>query len=54
MQLFKYHVVEVEDMAESDLKSHFDTCIDFIDEGRKAGGCLVHWYAVTVAVGLMY
>ena len=31
------------DLHDTDLLTYFDECIDFINEGRKAGGVLVHW-----------
>jgi hypothetical protein len=43
-QDFTYHRIEIADLANSDLISHFHTCTKFIDEGMKSGGVLVHWY----------
>lgn len=40
--VYKYvHALDVEDF---DILSHIDDCINFIDDGRKSGGILVHWY----------
>ena len=35
--------IEARDMPSFDLLQHFDACIDFIEQGRKAGCVLVHW-----------
>jgi hypothetical protein len=37
-------VVEIDDWEAENLLSTFDTCLNFIDEGIKSGGVLVHWY----------
>mgnify|MGYP001546865505 CR=1 FL=1 len=39
----KYKYVHALDMITMDLLSHFESCIEFIDKGRKEGGILVHW-----------
>jgi hypothetical protein len=41
---FRYKVIEVEDTHNDDLLNHFDSTFEFIEEGRKSGGVLVHWY----------
>jgi hypothetical protein len=38
----KVKVVDVEDHHEEDILEHFDACVEFIDEGRRAGGVLVY------------
>ncbi|XP_077986229.1 dual specificity protein phosphatase 12-like [Glandiceps talaboti] len=39
---FKYKFVCVPDQAKSDLLSHFPECLEFVDEGVRKGGVLVH------------
>jgi len=39
---FNYKVIKVDDHADQDLTAFFSECIDFIEEGRKNGGVLVH------------
>lgn len=41
---FVYKYIHALDEEDFDLLSHFDDCIEFIDDGRKAGGVLIHWY----------
>lgn len=36
-------IIHVEDNHDATLRPHFDETRKFIDEGRKAGGCLIHW-----------
>ncbi|GJP45639.1 hypothetical protein CLOM_g5002 [Closterium sp. NIES-68] len=42
---FSYTVVHVADAMSVDLATHFDGCFTAIEEGRKAGGVLVHCLA---------
>ena len=42
---FEYFSVKVEDTPDTDIRSHFDRVISFIDKGRKKGGVLVHCQA---------
>jgi len=39
---FKYKYLDLLDWEEEDIYIHFDSCIEFIEEGRKSGGVLVH------------
>eukprot|EP01112_Ceratiomyxa_fruticulosa_P020897 TRINITY_DN7244_c0_g2_i2.p1 TRINITY_DN7244_c0_g2~~TRINITY_DN7244_c0_g2_i2.p1 ORF type:complete len:623 (+),score=183.94 TRINITY_DN7244_c0_g2_i2:162-2030(+) len=40
---FQYHVIgDAKDDPRYDLSAHFDECINFIEQGRNAGGILVH------------
>lgn len=38
-----YKCVEILDDDEEEILCHFEDSIAFIEEGRKAGGILVHW-----------
>eukprot|EP00002_Diphylleia_rotans_P017474 TRINITY_DN3396_c0_g1_i1.p1 TRINITY_DN3396_c0_g1~~TRINITY_DN3396_c0_g1_i1.p1 ORF type:complete len:400 (-),score=79.85 TRINITY_DN3396_c0_g1_i1:239-1438(-) len=40
---FTYAVISVEDQEENNLLHYFEAAKLFIDAGRRAGGCLVHW-----------
>lgn len=42
---FKYTVVELDDVASADIAAHFERCIRAIEDGRAAGGILVHCMA---------
>lgn len=43
--LFKYHVAKIHDRDSEDLYSHFESCGQFIESGRKAGAVLVHLFS---------
>jgi len=45
---FGYKYIHALDEEDFDLLSHFDDCVEFIDDGRKAGGVFVHWYGPTL------
>lgn len=40
-----YKIVNIDDWHEENLAKHFEECFDFIDEGMKSGGILVHCMA---------
>lgn len=42
---FTYFVVQENDVPATNLKDYFDACNKFIDEGRSAGGVIVHCQA---------
>lgn len=42
---FTYFIVEENDVPTTNLRQHFEACNKFIDEGRAAGGTLVHCQA---------
>ena len=46
--LFCYKFIHALDMESQDLLSHFEDAIAFIDEGRAAGGVLVHWWVICI------
>ena len=46
--LFCYKFIHALDMESQDLLSHFEDAITFIDEGRAAGGVLVHWWVICI------
>ena len=56
---FTYKHVTVADTPETDITASFNTCFSFIDEARRAGGCvLVHCMAgvsrsATVVMGYL-
>ncbi|KAM1216077.1 hypothetical protein ACFX2J_012406 [Malus domestica] len=56
---FVYKVINVPDRVCTDLKQHFDECIDYIDEAtRSGGGVLVHCFvgrsrSVTIIVAYL-
>ncbi|GAB2269900.1 hypothetical protein Dimus_004819 [Dionaea muscipula] len=56
---FTYKIIDVKDMADTDLAKHFSECFDFIDEANRMGcGVLVHCFAgksrsVTVVVAYL-
>jgi len=55
---FEYMVLDLQDCEQQDIMQHFTKCFDFIDEGRQAGGILVHCLAgvsrsATIAIGYM-
>lgn len=39
----KYKTEEMFDDFHEDIASHYPSCEQFIDEGRKEGTVLVHW-----------
>lgn len=41
---FSYLTIEAEDLYYVNLIEHFEATAKFIDEGRKQGGVLVHWW----------
>ena len=41
---FQYHIVEIPDVPTVSLLQHLQDCKRFIDEGRTAGGVLIHWF----------
>ncbi len=43
VEKYCYKYIHALDMDSTDLLSHFQECIDFIEDGRKQGGVLVHW-----------
>ena len=45
-QDFKYKQIDILDWDDEDIKRHFKSGIEFIDEGLHSGGVLVHWYAI--------
>ncbi len=36
-------LLKVDDLPNYNIFQHFDECVQWIDEGRKQGGVLVHW-----------
>jgi len=44
-QDFRYLVLEALDNLKEDMLQHFESCHQFIDEGRQAGGVLIHCQA---------
>lgn len=42
-QLFETKFVEAEDVESFDILSHLEECLEFIDEGIRRGGVLIHW-----------
>ncbi|KAL5541667.1 hypothetical protein UlMin_009377 [Ulmus minor] len=56
---FVYKVIKVADREDTNLRQYFEECFEFIDEGKRAGGCvLVHCFAgisrsVTVVVAYL-
>jgi hypothetical protein len=42
-QYFQYKCVQCYDLVVTDLLSHFEDCFEFIEDGRKKGGVIVHW-----------
>ncbi|CAI5950568.1 unnamed protein product [Closterium sp. NIES-64] len=48
---FSYTLVHVADAMHVDLTTHFEGCFEAIEEGRRAGGVLVHCLADTGARG---
>jgi len=45
---FSYLTVQAEDLYYVNLIDHFEATAKFIDEGRKQGGVLVHWYVLYI------
>ncbi|KAM5569281.1 dual specificity protein phosphatase 1-like [Rosa sericea] len=41
---FVYKVLNVVDKESTDLKQHFDECFNYIEEGKRSGGVLVHCF----------
>jgi len=39
---FTYKILEVDDANSEDILGHLESCVEFIDEGRKKGGILIH------------
>ncbi|CAG2109222.1 unnamed protein product [Medioppia subpectinata] len=39
---YNYKKIEILDVPETDIKTYFEECFEFIDEGRHYGNCLVH------------
>ncbi|CAL2227333.1 hypothetical protein PRUPE_1G151900 [Prunus persica] len=56
---FVYKIINVADRVSTDLKQHFDECIDYIDEAKRSGGgVLVHCFvgrsrSVTIVVAYL-
>ncbi|XP_028773987.1 dual specificity protein phosphatase 1-like isoform X1 [Neltuma alba] len=55
---FVYKTINVVDREDADIKQYFNECFDFIDEGKRVGGTLVHCFAgrsrsVTVVVAYL-
>ncbi|XP_054808008.1 dual specificity protein phosphatase 1 isoform X2 [Prosopis cineraria] len=42
---FVYKTISVVDRDDADIKQYFSECFDFIDEGKRLGGTLVHCFA---------
>ncbi|XP_028795011.1 dual specificity protein phosphatase 1-like isoform X2 [Neltuma alba] len=42
---FVYKTINVVDREDADIKQYFNECFDFIDEGKRVGGTLVHCFA---------
>ncbi|GAM22524.1 hypothetical protein SAMD00019534_056990, partial [Acytostelium subglobosum LB1] len=44
-KMYKFHVIDIYDMDDVDIKKYFEQTFEFIEEGRRDGAVLVHCFA---------